>query len=256
MTLKALIFDVDGTLGETEEAHRAAFNEAFAAFGYPFFWDEALYAELLKVGGSRERMLHFVRRFEPEAALRFEAEVDRIFAFKTERYGARVAAGQVELRPGVSRLIAEAVAAGVRLAVSTTTGRQNVEALMLACLGRDVLDRFEVFSTGDTVRRKKPDPELYLNALAMLGLPADACLALEDSEVGATAAARAGIAVAMTPSRYTADDPLDLAVAAVDHLGDPGNPCRPLAGEKPAGAFVTLADLGRWLEAAGRASTT
>ncbi|HOV03567.1 MAG TPA: HAD-IA family hydrolase [Kaistiaceae bacterium] len=255
MPLSALIFDVDGTLGETEEAHRAAFNEAFEKFGYPFFWDETLYADLLKVGGSRERMLHFVRTYEPATAARFEAEVDEIFAFKSGLYKAKVESGAIALRPGVARLIEEAAAAGVRLAVATTTGRSNVETLIRQCLGERVVGLFEAWATGDMAQRKKPDPELYLMALDQLGLPASACIAIEDSEVGATAAARAGIAVVMSPSRYTAEDPLDLAVAALDHLGDPGLPCRALAGERPAGDFVTLADLDAWNAAATAAAT-
>lgn len=247
MPLKALIFDVDGTIAETEEAHRAAFNVAFAEFGLPWHWDRVKYRELLKVGGSVERMRHFMTTEAPELRDRFAAIIDDLFAFKTAEYGRRVRGGDVVLRPGIRRILDDARREGVRIAAATTTGRTNIETLLISTIGADMLAAFEVLATGDTVKNKKPDPELYLNALAGLGLAAKDCLAIEDSEIGLTAARRAGIATLVAPSSYTTGEPTGGAIAVVDHLGDPGDPCRPLYGERPSGDFVTLDDMRRWL---------
>lgn len=250
MPLKAIIFDVDGTIAETEEAHRQAFNAAFGEFGFPVSWDVPTYGRLLKVAGSRERMRHYFSHDAPQHLQRFEAVVDALFADKTGKYGALVRRGDIALRPGIRRLIADARTAGVKLALATTSGRGNVVTLLEHSIGKDAPFWFSAMATGDMVTAKKPDPELYLMALDGLGLPAGHCIAIEDSEIGIAAARAAGLAVVMAPSSYTMEDPVDGAIAAVDHLGDPGRPATALSDAAPAGEYVTLDDLRRWNAAA------
>lgn len=213
MPLEALIFDVDGTLAETEEVHRRAFNETFPEFGLRWNWSADDYRVLLKTTGGKERM-------KAHAAAIGETIDDdlvaRIHRVKTDRYGEILARREIGLRPGIAELIADARARGVRLAVATTTNRPNVDALVEATMGRPAGDVFEVIAAGDEVKAKKPAPDVYLAALERLGLPASACLALEDSRNGLRSAAAAGIATVVSPSRYTAGEDFAGAVAVVD----------------------------------------
>lgn len=212
MSIQALIFDVDGTLAETEEAHRAAFNQTFAEFGLDWVWDQALYAKLLRVAGGKERIRAFVQRHRPETAgTGLDLRVAALHKRKTEIYTAHVATGAVGLRPGIARLVDQARRAGLRLAVATTTTRANVFALM-AGTGLEP-DWFAAIACADDAPLKKPHPQVYHLALSRLGLPAAACRAIEDSANGVRAAQAAGIAVVMTPSLYTQDDARDGALA-------------------------------------------
>lgn len=212
MKIKALIFDVDGTLAETEEAHRQAFNQAFTEFGLAWRWDASLYRQLLKVSGGKERMRAFVQSQRAHAQ---SDDLDDLIAAlhqrKTEIYTAQVATGAVPLRPGIARLIAQARASGLRLAIATTTTRANVVAL-LAGTGLDG-DCFETMACADDAPLKKPHPQVYELVLARLKLAAPLCLAVEDSSNGVRAARAAGIPVIMTPSAYTSDDCRDGAKA-------------------------------------------
>ena len=248
MTLDALIFDVDGTLAETEEVHRRAFNEAFAAAGLPWHWDEPLYARLLDVTGGKERIRHFIDGgAQPDLD---PAAIARLHADKTARYTALVATGQVPLRPGVARLLDEAEAAGLRLAVATTTTPANVDALLRATLGPEAPARFAVIAAGDMVPAKKPAPDIYRLALERLGLPPGRCIAVEDTVNGLRSAAGAGIPTVITTSLYGGTARFEGALAVVDGLGQPDAPCRVLRGLALGGPTVTVADLRRWLDAA------
>ncbi|MDP2109016.1 MAG: HAD-IA family hydrolase [Rhodocyclaceae bacterium] len=205
-TLQALIFDVDGTLADTErDGHRAAFNLAFADAGLDWHWDEPLYGELLAVTGGKERIRFFVERHLPKFAARpdFDALVKALHATKTVHFVRLVEAGQLPLRPGVARIIAEARAAGLRLAIATTTSPENVEVLLRASLAPEALDWFEVIGAGDIVPAKKPAPDIYQWVLERLNLPAAACLALEDSENGLKSSRAAGIQTLITENAYT-----------------------------------------------------
>lgn len=209
--LRALVFDVDGTLADTEEAHRAAFNAAFAALGLPWHWDRALYTRLLDVAGGRERIAHFAPQAEP-------ALVDRLHARKTEAYGARLAAGAVPLRPGVATLLDAAAHAGLALAIATTTTPANIAALLAPALGARWRARFAAIADGHSAARKKPHPQAYLQVLAALGLPAAQALAFEDSANGLRAARAAGIATVATPTAYTAQHDLTAALRVLPDL--------------------------------------
>ena len=203
--LRALIFDVDGTLAETELAHLAAFNAAFAAAGLDWRWSEAEYARLLTTTGGKER----IARFAGERGLAIEAAaVAALHADKTRRFAVLVEDGAVALRPGVAELLAAARARGVRLAVATTTTPANVDALCRAALGAPAAAVFEVIAAGDAVKAKKPAPDVYLLALAGLGLDPAGCVAVEDSLNGLVAARAAGLFTVVTPSRFSAGEDL------------------------------------------------
>ncbi len=213
---RALILDVDGTLAETEEVHRRAFNEAFAESGLDWFWDQVTYARLLRVAGGKERIRAFDQR-NPIPSLSF-AEIAELHRIKTARYAALIAAGGCPLRPGVRAFLGNARRRGQRLAIATTTSHGNIDALLSVALGLDWADLFETIVAGDDVPRKKPAPDVYLEVLARLGLaPAD-CIAVEDSGNGFAAASQAGIPAIITRSAYFGDDDFAGAFLVVDDL--------------------------------------
>ena len=202
--LAALIFDVDGTLAETEELHRQAYNETFAAAGLDWYWSRDDYHWLHRTTGGKERMRHY-RDSRGDSAPTV-AEITDIYARKTVRYGALVAGGGLTLRPGVRELVAAARAAGLKLGVATTTGNPNVDALCRACWGVPAAEIFDAIVAGDDVPNKKPAPDAYLRVLSLLGVEAGAAVAFEDSRNGLVSALGAGLRVVVTPSLYTGDE--------------------------------------------------
>jgi HAD superfamily hydrolase (TIGR01509 family) len=223
--LKALLFDVDGTLADTErQGHRIAFNRAFEEAGLPWIWDEALYGELLGVTGGKERLRHFINRHRSDVSLA-EAElgafIDNLQARKTHHYRALVESGGIPARPGVIRLLREATEAGLHLAIATTTTPENVYALLSASFGPGARDWFEVIGAGDIVANKKPAAAIYHYVLAELGLAARDCLAFEDSENGLRSSLGAGIPTLVTVNDYTAGQDFTGALLVTDHLGEP-----------------------------------
>ena len=224
--IEALIFDVDGTLADTEEAHRQAFNDAFRAHGLGFRWSAQLYRELLQVTGGKERLAAFFDR-TPLAASersRLSSLIPWLHATKTAFYRERIERGRVPLRPGVRRLMAEARAAGVRLAIASTTSPDNVSALLEGALGYDALAGFSVIATGDAVPRKKPAPDIYLLALSRLGVGARRAVAFEDSAIGVAAAKAAGLLTVATPSDWTRGQDFAAADLVLPCLADPESP--------------------------------
>ncbi|SIT38566.1 Protein CbbY, plasmid [Paraburkholderia ribeironis] len=245
--MQALIFDVDGTLADTETAHRHAFNAAFAEVGLDWFWDEALYARLLKVAGGKERLLHYWRMVEGEEADGAKAleVVAAIHAIKTRHYTERVRGNGLPLRPGIARLMAEAQEAGMRVAIATTTTPANLDALLQVHFGAAWRTRFAAIGDAGTTRAKKPAPDVYHHVLDQLGLQAAACLAFEDSRNGLLAARAAGVPTVVTPTGYTSQDRFDGALAVLPHLGDPQTPIlQPVDGEQHR--WVDLPTLRRW----------
>ena len=207
MTLQALIFDVDGTLADTELAHLAAFNQAFAQEGIGWQWDVPLYTQLLEVSGGKERMLHYWRQVRPDVTdlgNGVQATVARLHELKTAAYEQAVRDGAVQLRPGVLKLIEAAHAEGLRLAIATTTSAVNIVALLRRAIGPDWQRFFTVVEDASTAPRKKPDPMVYQQTLARLAVPAAACLAFEDSANGLMAARTAKLATIVTPNDFTA----------------------------------------------------
>lgn len=215
MRLRALIFDVDGTLAETEEVHRAAFNATFQEFGLTWHWDMALYGQLLKITGGKERLRHYAQSMDQSLN---EALMAQLHARKNALYGALIAKGDAPMRPGVMDLIARAQQQGLRLAIATTTSRVNVDVLLRANLGADADRCFEVIVAGDEVAHKKPAPDVYLKTLANLGLPADACMAFEDSANGLGAGIAAGLRVIVTPGIYTQHEDFSKAARVLPDL--------------------------------------
>ncbi len=241
MALEALIFDVDGTLADTErEGHRVAFNQAFEALGLGWCWSAALYGELLQVAGGKERLQFFIEQFSPPLPQVSDrrAWIATIHQEKTRRYAALLDAGKIPLRPGVRRLITEARARGLRLAISTTTHPENVQALLVNTLGVDAPQWFEVIAAGDVVPDKKPDPGIYRYVLERMNLSPEAALALEDSEHGLAAAIAAGLKTVITQTEYTQNQDFSAASLVLDHLGEPQHPCQVLRGRPlPQGYF-------------------
>jgi HAD superfamily hydrolase (TIGR01509 family) len=222
--LQALIFDVDGTLADTEAAHRAAFNLAFAEHGLDWHWDEALYTELLAISGGKERIQHYWNLVNPDAeVLRGESlrdTVDRLHERKTVAYEDAVNGGAIDMRPGVLRLMDEALSQGLRLAIATTTSPVNIAALLRRVLGSDWRSRFFAIGDAATAPIKKPHPQVYLQTLAALGVPARACIAFEDSSNGLRASTAAQLATVVTPTSYTQDHDFSAAMCVLADLAD------------------------------------
>lgn len=232
-SLKAILFDVDGTLADTERhGHRVAFNMAFEEAGLDWHWGEDLYGELLKVTGGKQRMRYFLSDFyqgnPPEEGL--DELIISLHANKNRHYQELLENGVIPLRPGVERLIHEARDQGVQLGIATTTTPGNVYSLLEATLGKESLNWFAVIAAGDMVPRLKPAPDVFVYAMEKIGLRADECVAIEDSANGVKSAVAAGLKTLVTVNGYTADDNFSGSTLVVDHLGEPGHPCSVLAG--------------------------
>ena len=252
MSLQALIFDVDGTLAETEETHRKAFNRTFADAGLDWQWDRERYRELLAVSGGKERIRQFVAEEDPAQAERidFDEWVAGLHRAKTIHYANMMAAGEIELRPGVERLIREAHTDSLRLAIATTTSMANIEALFDATLGRESLCWFNVVAAAEQAPVKKPDHAVYFRVLEGLRLPAADCLAIEDTRNGVLAASAAGIPVLVTQSYYSEGEDFSGALAVLSDLGEPDCHYRVLAGIDDVPGWVDTKGLRSWLATA------
>ncbi|RZN09165.1 phosphatase [Bradyrhizobium genosp. SA-3] len=217
----ALIFDVDGTLAETEELHRQAFNHAFSCHGLGWEWDRAVYKDLLRVTGGKERMRAYHSRLRIAQPLA-DADIAELHRIKTAHYAELVETGCCHLRPGVAELLAAARERGQRLAIATTTSHGNIDALLSQALGTGWAGDFDAIVAGDDVRHKKPAPDVYLEVLARLRLTAHDCVAIEDSANGLIAASRAGIPVLITRSMFFRDDDFSHARVVLDDLSGLG----------------------------------
>jgi beta-phosphoglucomutase-like phosphatase (HAD superfamily) len=222
MTIKAIIFDVDGTLADTEDAHRKSFNKAFADNKLDWNWDVALYDKLLKVTGGKERIKYYVSDFNTayQKPDNWDDFVKQLHALKTTYYTAMMRAGEVPLRPGVKQLINDARKAGITLAIATTTTPENVGALLEVGLGKDWGSYFASVGCGDIVPAKKPAPDIYNFVLDELKLPPAACIALEDSNNGLRSSLAAGIKTFVTVNNYTRSQDFTGAAAVLDDLSD------------------------------------
>lgn len=221
--MKALIFDCDGVLVDTErDGHRVAFNRAFAAAGIDVEWDVELYGELLKIAGGKERMTHYFARHGWPQGTTAETLIPELHKKKTAIFTELIAQGSLPLRPGVRRIVDEAHAAGIRLGVCTTSSPKAVDGV-LDLLGAERRKWFELVLAGDVVSKKKPDPEIYVLARERLGLEPGDCVVIEDSRNGLLAAVGAGMPCLITKSAYTQNEDFREAARVVSELGDPPN---------------------------------
>lgn len=243
--LVALLFDVDGTLADTEEIHRLAFNAAFSGAGLDWSWDRDLYHQLLAVTGGKERIRYYLDSFRTDGISKSITDefIAALHKAKTGHYTDALARGDVPLLPGIERLMLEARAQGLRLAIVTTTTPANVTALLEHSFSQDTSGWFDVIAAGSVVPNKKPAPDIYHYALEQLDLPARQCLAIEDSANGLRSARDADVDALITVNRYTEDHDFIGAALVLDHLGEPGKPCRVLAGELDPGGLVDTAFL-------------
>ena len=233
--MQALIFDCDGVLVDTErDGHRVAFNRAFEALGIDADWTVELYGELLVIGGGKERMRYYFDKYGwPQGRSESKDElIALLHKTKTDFFTDIIASGQLPLRPGISRIVDEAIAAGVRLGVCTTSAPKAIDGV-LDLFGAERKARFEFVLAGDVVAKKKPDPAIYELAKQTLGLPVTECVVIEDSRNGLLAATGAGLPTLITTSAYTKDEDFTGALEVVPELGDAPN------------VRVTLGDLER-----------
>ncbi|AFY39474.1 HAD-superfamily hydrolase, subfamily IA, variant 3 [[Leptolyngbya] sp. PCC 7376] len=232
--LEALIFDVDGTLANTEkDAHRVAFNRAFADADLGWEWSVELYGKLLKVAGGKERIRFYINDWKPKMP---EIEdltefIKGLHASKTKHYCDLLANEVLPLRPGVRRLIDEAREKGIRLAIATTTTPANVTALVTHSLAPDAMDWFEVIAAGDMVPQKKPAPDIFLYALEKMNLSADQCVAFEDSGNGWLSARDSGLTTVVTVNNYTENQDFSGADLILSNLGEPDQPFNIVSGD-------------------------
>ena len=242
--LKALLFDVDGTLADTEkDGHLVAFNRAFADAGLDWNWSVELYGKLLAVTGGKERIKYYLDNFNQKFKRPNDLDgfIKELHVAKTDYYVSLMSEGAVPLRTGIKRLINEARAEGMRLAIATTTTPANVEALLVNALDPDAMSWFEVIAAGNVVPAKKPAADIYFYALDKLGLSPDECIALEDSENGIRSSLGANLKTIITVNDYTRDHDFTDAAIVLDNMGEPDQPFTVLAGDPGDSVYLDMA---------------
>jgi HAD superfamily hydrolase (TIGR01509 family) len=245
MKVEAFIFDVDGTLVDTEELHRQAYNQTFLNFGVGWDWDTDLYAELLMVSGGQARVARYIDLIDlsPAEKTRLRRVIPAIHREKTRLYGELIASNSVRPRPGVAPLIEEARLAGIRIGLVASSASANVDTLVSSALGQHLRNAVGAIVSGELVGRKKPAPDIYELILTMLRVSAAAAVAFEDSSNGLLAAQGAGLYTIVTPSRWTSAQKFDSADLVLSTLGDPDNPIDAISASRIGSSYLELPKL-------------
>jgi HAD superfamily hydrolase (TIGR01509 family) len=226
--LKAVIFDVDGTIAETETyGHRVAFNRAFSSAGLNIELDIPTYGSYLKIGGGKERLRKLLSdKVIGLNNINIEDFIIYLHNLKTNIYNEIALSGELSLRPGVKRIIEEALSEGIKLAVASTSNEKSVNILLDSLLGAEVKNKFSVVLAGDIVKNKKPDPEIYSMSAAKLGIKPSECVSIEDSGIGVVSSKAAGIRCIVTVSDFSKEENFESADLVIDSLGEPD--CKPV----------------------------
>ena len=204
--IKALIFDVDGTLSETEELHRKAFNLAFKEQKIDWYWDFKLYKKLLNIAGGKERIDYYQEIISTDKKILVQKDIDKIHQRKTFLYNSWVEEGFLNLRPGIKKIVTMAKKKEIILAISTSTSFENVVSLTKSCFAESPEKLFHFISTGELVSRKKPYPDLYELVLKNISAKPSECFAFEDSRIGLLSSKAAQIPTIVSPSIYNLND--------------------------------------------------
>ena len=242
MKLNAILFDVGGTIAESEEIHRVSFNEAFKEFGLNWYWDEAIYRELVFIGGGKERIKHYITRAWPEMLKQknLTKYIESVHKIKGQIYEEFLNDSQLKARPGIIRLLKELKNEKIRLAIVSDTTEENLINLFKKGLGINPIEWFEILAHGGCTIQKKPSPDIYLWTLERLKLPPESCLAIEDAPRGVDSAIDAGLKVLVTPSIYTLEEKFEKSSLLLSHLGEPEEPFNVIKGDAFGHSFVDL----------------
>jgi HAD superfamily hydrolase (TIGR01509 family) len=243
--LQAMLFDVDGTLIDTEELHRQAFNLTFLELRLGWDWSVNLYAQLLSVSGGADRIARYIDLIDLPAGekTRLRRVIPQIHRMKTKAYGRLIGSSSAKLRPGVARLIDEGLRKGHRIGLAATSASENVQTIVSTALGFEAFSAVEAIVCADQVSRKKPAPDIYELLLTQLRTPATSAVAFEDSANGLTAAKTAGLYTVVTPTCWTKTQSFEGADLVLPSLGEPTDPLEPSVAERIGGSFLSIAEL-------------
>ena len=242
MLLSAVIFDVDGTISETEELHRKSFNESFKEFNLDWFWDEAIYKELINIGSGVERIEYYIKRAWPEMMeyKNLTKYINSIHKVKNEIFEDYIVESEIKPRPGVIRLINELKENKIRIAIVSSTSESNLLKLFKEGLNIDPLTTFDLIAHGDCTKNKRPSPEIYEWILEKLRLPPQSCIAIEDSLRGLESAKNAELNILATPSIFTKEEDFSNAKLVISNLGEPEAPFETIKGNDFGSSFVNI----------------
>ena len=242
MDLRAVLFDVGGTIAESEEIHRKSFNDAFKEYGLSWYWDEAIYRELVFIGGGKERINYYITRAWPEMLKQknFTSYVSALHKVKSQIYEEYLNDLRIKARPGIIRLLKELKDHKIRLAIVSDTTEQNLTNLFKKGISINPSEWFEVVAHGGCADQKKPSPEIYLWALEKLKLHPNSCIAIEDAPRGVEAATDADLKVIVTPSLYTKNENFEKASLVISDLGEPAKPFEVLSGNSLNHSYMNV----------------